>query len=111
MSPPRYDEELLYFNEVLQPDLDGDGECDPCGRWTEYALRIADAISPGTAVSLDETGLRQTYDGNVADQYVVLHIPDESRGKVSMIRAPNNPTPAQQACIGVLTEGWRSLPS
>jgi hypothetical protein len=110
-EPERYEEEVAYFSGTLLASLESESGEDPCTLWTDYALRLSEAATPGAAVAIDPTGSSSPLVADAGDDCVLLHLPSDPRARASVLRAPMDPAAPQRATIGLLTEGWRGLPS
>lgn len=111
-DPDGYGEQIRFYEEELLPGIVGDGGGnEPVAAWTAYSLRLAAAFGPGRTVAVDGTGRASSHQPPGADGDTILYIPDEVRTPITVARAPSSPSSAQVATVGVLTQGWRSLPS
>ena len=54
-KPDGYDEAVSYYRETLLPAV-AEGTSAPLDAWTEYGRRLAEILTPGRTVSIDETG-------------------------------------------------------
>jgi len=110
-EPERYEKEIAYFTGTLLASLESESGEDPSTLWTAYALRLSEAATPGEAVVIDPTGASSPLVADAGDDCVLLHLPTDPRARASVLRAPIDPAPPQRATIGLLTEGWRGLPT
>lgn len=92
---------LEYFEQQLVPAV-ADPDSDPFREWTEYGLRLAQRLRPGSVVRVDASGLSRPADANAPLDELVLHLPTSTREKALPIRLPARLSPAQEATVELL---------
>ena len=92
---------LDYFENQLVPAVANPGS-DPLLEWTEYGLRLAQRLRPGSAVSIDATGRSRPYEPPAPLDELVLHLPRATREQALAVRLPPHLSPAQQATLELL---------
>jgi hypothetical protein len=92
---------LDYYESELVPALAA-VDSDPLTAWTEYGIRLAQRLSPGSAVRIDATGRSRPYDAATAPDELILHLPRAAREQALPVRVPAQPTPAQHAAFELL---------
>jgi len=98
-----YESAVAYYRDTLIPQVAA-GTTDPLEAWTEYGRRLAEALAPGRAVSIDSTGRAREYEGSAPDR-LVLHLPDDKGVRALLVGLPTSLSPAQRAAYDVLVEG------
>lgn len=98
---PAFRKALEYFDAELVPAvLDPRG--DPWRAWTEYGMRLAQRLRPGSAVAIDASGRSQPTDAAAPLDALVLHLPTSTREAALLLREPAQLSPAQEATVGLL---------
>ncbi len=93
---------VSYYKETLLPSI-ADGGAAPLDAWTEYGRVLAEAVTPGQTVSIDETGRSGPYEGPKGG-HLVLHLPD-GKGPALLVGLPARLTEPQRATYDVLVAG------
>ena len=101
-NPAGYDDAVAYYRETLLPAV-AEGTSAPLDAWTEYGRRLAETLTPGRTVSIDETGRSHEYDGPNPDR-LILHLP-EGKGRALLVGLPADLSAAQRATYDVLVSG------
>lgn len=104
-DPEAYEAAVEYYRETLLP-LVAAGEEPPLAAWTEYGRILAEAVTSGRTVSIDETGRSEPYDGPRQDR-LILHLPDDAGARALLVGLPPDLSPAQRATYDVLVAGKR----
>ena len=107
MNPQGYDTAVAYYRETLIPEVAA-GARDPLDAWTEYGLRLAEALASGHTVSIDESGRAHSYDTPGRDR-LILHLPHEKGSRALLVGLPDSPSAAQRATYTVLVAGKQRL--
>lgn len=94
---------LEYYEEQLVPAV-GDARVDPIEAWTEYGLRLAQRLRPGSPVAIDPTGFSRPCDATAGLDQLVLQLPTSARETALPVRLPAQLTPAQAATHTLLVE-------
>jgi len=105
-DPEAYGEAVRYYEDRLIPAV-AQTESDPLREWLEYGCFLARSFAPGRAVQIDPTGLAEEYRPPVPGDALVLHIPDSTRERPSVVGLPPEMTPAQRATYDLLVAGRR----
>lgn len=100
-NPDGYAKAVSYYRDILLPSI-ADGAA-PLGAWTEYGRKLAETVTPGSTVSIDETGRSHAYEGPDLDR-LLLHLPD-GKGRALLVGLPRELSPAQRATYDVLVAG------
>lgn len=95
-----------YETEVV-PRLAG-GE-DPVEVWVDYGTVIGGLTARGRMMVIDETGRAAPFMVPLEAGSVVLYVPESGRLGAFVAISPVEPSPAQQATIGLLAEGRLGL--
>ncbi len=103
-----YDEAVAYYRDTLIPTI-ADGASPPLDAWTEYGRVLAQTMTPGTQVAIDESGRSSPYDGPDGKS-LVLHLPS-GKGRALLIALPIELSSAQRATYAVLVSGKQRLQS
>ena len=101
-KPEDYKEAVAYYRERLLPSI-AEGTSPALEAWTEYGRRLAEALTPGRTVSVDNTGLAHEYEGSDLD-LLHLHIPS-GKGRALLVGLPPTLSAAQRATYDVLVAG------
>jgi len=104
-----YQEAVAHYRDTLIPSV-ADGSAAPLDAWTEYGRRLAEALSPGRTVSIDETGKEHPYEGPDLSR-LILHVPDHTGTRALLVGLPPNLSAAQRATFDVLVSGKHRLRS
>lgn len=102
-----YGHAVAYYRDTLIPDV-ATGSRPALDAWTEYGLMLAEALTPGRTVSIDETGRAHPYERPDLSR-LVLHLPEKT-GRALLVGLPPELSPAQRATFDVLVAGkqrWR----
>ncbi|NIP80689.1 MAG: hypothetical protein GWM90_16300 [Gemmatimonadetes bacterium] len=102
-DPEAFQRALRFFEEELVPAVAD--EADPLEAWLEYGRRLAAAFGPGRTVELDSTGRERPVPDPGTAAGLVLHIPDDDRSPVLVLRCPRDPSRAQTGALELLVEG------
>lgn len=108
-NPEGYRNAVAYYRETLIPAV-AEGSESPLEAWTEYGRRLAEAVSPGRAVSIDETGRAHAHEAPDLGR-LVLHLPDQKGARALVVGLPPELSPAQRATYDVLVAGKQRLRS
>lgn len=100
-NPEGYESAVRYYRETLLPSI-AEG-APPLGAWTEYGRTLAQAVTPGHTVSIDESGRSHPYEGPDPER-LLLHLP-EGKGRALLVGLPPELSPAQRATYDVLVAG------
>ena len=98
---PAFRMALEYFEQRLVPAV-ASAESDPVREWTEYGLRLAQRLQPGSPVRIDGSGRSRSADASAPLDELVLHLPTSTREKALPVRIPPLPSAAQQATLQLL---------
>lgn len=103
-----YDKAVAHYREILIPSIAKEG-ADPLAAWTEYGRTLAQLAAPGRTVRVDGSGLAQPYTAPSGPADLVLHIPDDRRGKALTVGLPKELSTAQRATFDWLVQGRKTL--
>lgn len=106
-NPEGYQQAVAYYRETLIPAV-ANGTAPALDAWTEYGRVLAEAVTPGRTVSIDETGLAHPYEGPSADR-LVLHLPSTKGGRALLVGLPSVLSTAQRATFDVLVAGKQKI--
>ncbi len=106
-NPDGYAEAVAFYRDRLIPEV-ASGTSDPLQAWTEYGLRLAEALAPGRTVAIDGTGRAHAYEPSAPRDHLILHLPGGKGGRALLVGLPAELTPAQRATYDVLVAGARS---
>lgn len=106
-DPEGYQRAVAYYRDTLLPTV-AEGTGDPIAAWTEYGRRLAEALTSGRTVAIDETGRATPYTGPEAAK-LILHIPDGRAGRAILVGLPPQLSRAQRATYDVLVAGKQRL--
>jgi hypothetical protein len=101
-----YREAVRYYEDRLIPTV-ARNDTDPLREWLEYGCFLARSFAAGRAVQVDATGLAEAYRPPVPGDALVLHIPESSRERPSVVGLPLEMSPAQRATYDLLVAGRR----
>jgi hypothetical protein len=104
-----YQVAVNHYREVLIPGIADNGD-DPLRAWMEYGRLLAELSAPGRTVCVDESGKSADYDAETALGMLVVHLPDNSRGRALLVGLPPEPSPAQRATFDLMVQGKKKLP-
>ena len=99
-----YDRAVTRFREAVVPSI-ARVEVDPLTAWLEFGRHLAEALSPGRALVLDEHGRSSPLTGPASWKDLILHVPSDPRTRAILIGEPPAPTRAQRATVDLLAEG------
>ncbi len=108
VSQSGYEEAVAYYRTSLIPEI-ASGNVEPLAAWTEYGRRLATALAPGRTVVVDGSGRALPYEAPPPLDRLVLHLPDDKKGRALLVGLPPEPTPAQRATYDVLVRGRQKL--
>ncbi len=97
-----------YQAEVVAPLAEGSG--DPLLTWLEFGRALAQRTAPGRLVRVDATGRAEPVQEELSWGDLLLHLPDQPRGRALPVGIPPEPTPAQRATLDLLVTGRVRLP-
>jgi hypothetical protein len=106
-NPDGYQAAVSYYRDTLIPAV-ANGTSPALDAWTEYGRVLAEALTPGRTVSIDETGLAHPYEGP-GEARLVLHIPAGTGGRALLVGLPPELSPAQRATFDVLVAGKQRI--
>jgi hypothetical protein len=106
-NPEGYEHAVAYYRETLIPAV-ANGTSPALAAWTEYGRVLAEAVTPGRTVSIDETGLARPYEGPGPDR-LVLHLPSAKGGRALLVGLPQVLSTAQRATFDVLVAGRQKI--
>lgn len=106
VNPNGYQEAIDHYRSILIPGI-AEGTLEPLAGWTDYGMRLAGAVTPGQAVSIDGSGRSSPYE-RPTHGALVLHLPD-GRGPALLVALPVELSPAQRATYDVLVSGRNRL--
>jgi len=106
-DPEAYESSVAYYRDTLIPSV-ANGTAPPLDAWTEYGRRLAEALSPGRTVSIDESGREHPYEGPDLGR-LVLHIPEHTGTRALLVGLPPTLSPAQRATFDVLVSGKQRI--
>jgi hypothetical protein len=101
-----FDRVVAHYQEVLVPGV-AEGALDPLSAWLDYARLVA-GVSPGREAAIDAHGREGGEPAEAAT--LLIHLPEERGAPVTALRAPADPSPAQQATLALLVEGRTRMP-
>jgi hypothetical protein len=105
--PEGYERAVAYYRETLIPAV-ASGAAPPLDAWTEYGRVLAEAVTPGRTVSIDETGFAHPYEGPEPER-LMLHLPAAKGGRALLVGLPPVLSRAQRATFDVLVSGRQKL--
>lgn len=103
VDPEAYETSVRYYGETLIPQV-ASGASDALAAWTEYGRRLAAALAPGRAVTIDETGRARPFE-RLEPNALVLHLPDQTGSRALLVGLPPELSDAQRAAYDVLVSG------
>jgi len=106
-DPDGYQDAVAHYRDTLIPSV-ADGSAAPLDAWTEYGRRLAEALSPGRTVSIDESGKAHPYQGPDLSR-LILHVPEHTGTRALLVGLPPALSPAQRATFDVLVSGKHRL--
>jgi hypothetical protein len=109
LRPDEYQSAVTYYTQTLLPEV-AEQRRDALGAWTEYGRRLAEALTPGRTVTIDESGRARPYDAS-GDIGLILHLPEDGGGRALLVALPRTLSPAQRATYDVLVAGKLRLGS
>jgi len=109
LRPDEYQRAVTYYTQTLLPEV-AERRRDALSAWTEYGRRLAEALTPGRTVIIDETGRARPYEAT-GDVGLILHLPEDGGGRALLVALPRTLSPAQRATYDVLVSGKLRLGS
>jgi hypothetical protein len=108
-SQEAYQDAVSYYREVLLPSI-ASGDAHPLDAWTEYGRTLANALTPGRTVRIDDSGKAFSFESpNRTD--LVLQIPSAKGGRAVLVALPAKLSRAQKATYDVLVRGKTKAPA
>lgn len=102
-----YEQAVGYYRDTLVPAVAG-GE-NPLAAWTEYGRRLAELGTPGRTLMVDRSGAGAPYAAPAPPDRLVLHLPNEGRGRALVVGIPAELSRAQRATYDLLVGGRHTL--
>ena len=106
LSLEKYEDAVTYYEGTLIPSIASD-EVDPLHAWAKYGRLLALALAPGETVQIDETGRASSYveDSGFDLSSMMLHMPNDTSSKATVVTLPSTLSEAQKATYQVLVAG------
>ncbi len=108
-SADAYGQAVSYYRETLLPSI-ADGSAEPVAAWTEYGRQLAELLSPGRTVALDDSGRASPYEAPANPDVLVLHLPSDQRRRALVVALPAELSTAQRAAYDWLVVGRNAIP-
>ncbi len=99
--PSAYDAAVSRYERELVPGLEA-GEGDPLRLWLDYGMWIAEQLSPGHVVAVDETGLATPVEDELPLDRLLLYVPETSNERAIALTQPVQPSEAQKETVQLL---------
>jgi hypothetical protein len=109
LRPDEYQSAVTYYTRTLLPEV-AERRREALSAWTEYGRRLAEALTPGRTVTIDETGRARPYEAS-GGLGLILHLPEDGGGRALLVALPRTLSPAQRATYDVLVAGKLRLGS
>lgn len=105
--PDLFERATRYYQEEVLPALVAGA--DPIETWIEYGRFLAETISPGRTVTIDDTGSARPYSAPSPTGALVLHLPNDRDAASMPLAEPVEPSPAQRAAYDLLVRRQLAL--
>lgn len=99
--PSSYDAAVSRYEQELVPQLEA-GDEDPLRLWLDYGVWVAEQLSPGRIVAVDDTGLALSVEGEIPLDRLILHIPETPTERAIVLAQPARPSEAQKETVQLL---------
>jgi hypothetical protein len=99
--PSAYDAAVSRYERELVPGLEA-GEGDPLRLWIDYGTWVAEQLSPGHVVAVDDTGLATTVEDELPLDRLLLYVPDVATERAIVLTMPARPSEAQMETAQLL---------